>query len=69
MDERRRRELKLGLALQVRFLRMMAPSPRCGVHRAVVPTLLWRHLGGQFHVAAPDCSFPAPDVPARHDTV
>lgn len=49
--ERRRPELKLGLALQMRFLRM---SGRVLDAARIVPTVLWRHLGEQVHVAAPD---------------
>ena len=41
IEERRRPELKLGLALQIGFLRMSG-------------RLLGRHLGERFGVAAPD---------------
>jgi Domain of unknown function (DUF4158) len=51
IDERRRPELKLGLALQIGFLRM---SGRLLEAVRMVPPLLWRHLGEQFGVAAPD---------------
>jgi Domain of unknown function (DUF4158) len=51
IDERRRPELKLGLALQIGFLRM---SGRLLDAFRIVPTLLWRHLGERFSVAAPD---------------
>jgi uncharacterized protein DUF4158 len=51
IEERRRPELKLGLALQMGFLRM---SGRLLDAVRIVPPLLWRHLGEQFGVAAPD---------------
>jgi hypothetical protein len=51
IDERRRPELKLGLALQIGFLRM---SGRLLDAVRIVPPLLWRHLGERFAVAAPD---------------
>lgn len=51
IDERRRPELKLGLALQIGFLRM---SGRLLDAVRMVPPLLWRHLGERFAVAAPD---------------
>ena len=51
IEERRRPELKLGLALQMGFLRM---SGRVLDAVRIVPTVLWRHLGEQLHVAAPD---------------
>ena len=51
IEERRRPELKLGLALQIRFLRM---SGRLLDAVRMVPPLLWRHLGARFGVAAPD---------------
>jgi hypothetical protein len=47
--ERRRPELMLGLALQS-FLRM---SGRLLDAVAIVPPLLWRHLGERFGAAAP----------------
>lgn len=51
IEERRGPELKLGLALQIGFLRM---SGRLLEAVRIVPPLLWRHLGEQFAVAAPD---------------
>jgi hypothetical protein len=51
IEERRRPELKLGLALQIGFLRM---SGRLLDAARMVPPLLWRHLGERFSVAAPD---------------
>ncbi len=51
IEERRRPELKLGLALQIGFLRM---SGRLLDAVRIVPPLLWRHLGERFSVAAPD---------------
>ncbi len=51
IEGRRRTELKLGLALQIGFLRMsgwLLDAVR------IVPPRLWRHLGEQFAVAAPD---------------
>jgi hypothetical protein len=51
IEERRRPELKLGLALQIGFLRM---SGRLLNAVRIVPPLLWRHLGERFGVAAPD---------------
>ena len=51
IEERRRPELKLGLALQMGFLRM---SGRLLDAVRMVPPLLWRHLGARFGVAAPD---------------
>ena len=51
IEERRRPELKLGLALQIGFLRM---SGRLLEAVRIVPPLLWRHLGVRFGVAAPD---------------
>jgi hypothetical protein len=51
IEERRRPELKLGLALQMGFLRM---TGRVLDAVRIVPTVLWRHLGEQLHVAAPD---------------
>ena len=44
-------ELHLGLALQVGFLRM---SGRQLDKVGVVPPLLWKHLGAQLGVAAPE---------------
>jgi hypothetical protein len=51
IEQRRRSALKLGLALQIGFLRM---SGRVVDAMRVVPAVLWRHLGEQFKVAAPD---------------
>jgi DNA ligase D-like protein (predicted 3'-phosphoesterase) len=51
IEERRRPELKLGLALQIGFLRM---NGRLLDAVRMVPPLLWRHLGARFDVTAPD---------------
>ena len=51
IEERRKPELMLGLALQIGFLRM---SGRLLEAVRVVPPALWRHLGQQFNVVAPD---------------
>jgi hypothetical protein len=51
IEQRRRPGLKLGLALQIGFLRM---SGRVLDAVRIVPAVLWRHLGEQFDVAAPD---------------
>ena len=51
IEERRRPGLKLGLALQIGFLRMSG-SLLDAVR--MVPPVLWRHLGARFGVAAPD---------------
>jgi hypothetical protein len=51
IEERRRTELKLGLALQIAFLRM---SGRLLDAVRIVPPRLWRYLGERFGVAAPD---------------
>ena len=51
IEERRRPVLKLALALQIGFLRM---SGRLLEAVRIVPPSLWRHLGEQFDVAAPD---------------
>ncbi len=51
IEQRRQPALKLGLALQIGFLRM---SGRVLDAVRVVPAVLWRHLGEQFNVAAPD---------------
>jgi hypothetical protein len=54
----------LGLALQIGFLRM---SGRLLDAVPMVPPALWRHLGTQFAIAAPDlASFTRP-VPACTD--
>ena len=51
IEERRRPELKLALALQIGFLRM---SGRLLEAVRIVSPLLWKHLGARFNVAAPD---------------
>jgi TnpA family transposase len=51
IEDRRRPALKLGLALQIGFLRMCG---RLLDAVRIVPPALWRHLGAQFGVAAPD---------------
>jgi hypothetical protein len=51
IEERRRPALKLGLALQIGFLRM---SGRLLDSVRIVPPALWRPLGDQFGVKAPD---------------
>ena len=51
IEQRRRPALKLGLALQIGFLRM---SGRVLDAVRIVPAALWRHLGEQFNLAAPD---------------
>jgi TnpA family transposase len=51
IEQRRDPSLKLGLALQMGFLRM---SGRLLNALRIVPGNLWRHLGAQFNVAAPD---------------
>jgi TnpA family transposase len=51
IEDRRRTELKLGLALQIGFLRM---SGRLLDAVPMIPPALWRHLGVQFAVTAPD---------------
>jgi len=51
IEERRRPELKVGLALQIGFLRM---SGRLLDAVRIVPPALWEHLGSQFSIAAPD---------------
>jgi hypothetical protein len=50
-DERRTPALKLALALQIGFLRM---TGRLLEALRVVPSALWRHLGTQFGIEAPD---------------
>lgn len=50
IEERRRPELKLALALQIGFLRM---SGRLLEAVRIVPPLLWKHLGVRFN----GCSF------------
>jgi uncharacterized protein DUF4158 len=50
IEQRRTAALKLGLALQLGFLRMRGrPLAAAGA----VPPMLWRHLGAQFTVAGP----------------
>ena len=50
-DERRSPALKLHLALQIGFLRMTG----CLLEALrLVPPALWRHLGAQFEIDAPD---------------
>jgi Domain of unknown function (DUF4158) len=51
IEERRRPELKLALALQIGFLQM---SGRLLEAVRIVPPLLWKHLGARFNVAAPN---------------
>jgi Domain of unknown function (DUF4158) len=51
IEDRRGPALKLALALQIGFLRMTGRLLEA-VH--IVPPALWRHLGEQFGVAAPD---------------
>ena len=51
IEQRRTPALQLGLALQLGFLRMSGrPLDAVGA----VPPALWRHLGTQFAVTAPD---------------
>jgi uncharacterized protein DUF4158 len=50
-DERRSSALKLALALQIGFLRM---TGRLLEALRMVPPALWRHLGAQFEIDAPD---------------
>ena len=58
IEERRRSELKLGLALQISFPRM---NGRLLEAVRIVPPLLWRHLGARFGVAAL-----GPGIPSGH---
>ena len=51
IEQRRTPALQLGLALQLGFLRMCG-QPLAAV--GAVPPTLWRHLGAQFQVTAPD---------------
>src|ERR1022692_2456826 len=51
IEDRRRPALKLGLALQIGFLRM---SGRLLDAVRIVPPALWKHLGSQFGAQAPD---------------
>jgi hypothetical protein len=51
VDERRTPALKLILALQIGFLRM---TSRLLEALSMVPPALWRHLGAQFEIDAPD---------------
>jgi hypothetical protein len=48
IEDRRRPTLKLGLSLQIGFLRM---SGRLLDAVPMVPASLWRHLGSQFAIA------------------
>src|ERR1700727_1005789 len=64
IEQRRRPELKLGLAFQIGFLRM---SGRLLDAVRMVPPLLWRHLGERFSVAGPGLGVAARDVPACPD--
>jgi hypothetical protein len=50
-DERRTNALKLALALQIDFLRM---TGRLLEALRMVPPVLWRLLGAQFDIEAPD---------------
>ena len=51
IEARRGPSLKLGLALQIGFLRM---SGRVLDAVRIVPSALWKHLGSQFGEQAPD---------------
>jgi hypothetical protein len=51
IEDRRRPALKLGLALQIGFLRM---SGRLLDAVRIVPPAPWKHLGSQFGAQAPD---------------
>jgi hypothetical protein len=51
IEARRGPSLKLGLALQIGFLRM---SGRVLDAVRIVPSALWKHLGNQFGEQAPD---------------
>lgn len=51
IEQRRTPALRLGLALQLGFVRMCG-QPLAAV--GAVPPALWRHLGAQFEVTAPD---------------
>jgi hypothetical protein len=51
IEDRRRSARKLGLALQIGFLRM---SGRLLDAVCIVPPALWRHVRAQFEIAAPD---------------
>ena len=51
IEQRRAASLKLGLALQIGFLRMSG-HPLDAFR--IVPANLWRHLGAQFSVVPPD---------------
>ena len=51
IEERRGPALKIALALQIGFLRM---TGRLLEAVRMVPPALWRHLGKQFDVTAPD---------------
>jgi hypothetical protein len=63
IEQRRRPALKLGLALQIGFLRM---SGRVLDAVRVVPAVLWRNLGEQFKGVTLQSWLWAP--PAKHST-
>ena len=65
-DERRTPTLKLALALQIGFLRM---TGRLLEALRMVPPVLWRHLGTQFGIEAPDSGLAAHDVPSASHIV
>jgi len=65
-DERRTPDLKLALALQIGFLRM---TGRLLEALRLVPPALWRHLGAQFEIDAPDLGLAAHDVPSASHIV
>jgi hypothetical protein len=54
IEERRRAELKLGLALQMMFSAHERQAPR----GRMLLSVLWRTLGERFRVAAPDLASP-----------
>jgi len=64
VEHRRRPTLKLGLALQIGFLRM---SGRLLDAVPMVPPALWRHLGSQLAIAAPDLASLRRPLPACTD--
>ena len=66
IEKRRRPALKLGLALQIGFLRM---SGRVLDAVRIVPSALWRHLGDQFGVQGPGSGIAAGDVSAAPHVV
>lgn len=61
IEQRRRPELKLGLALQIGLLRMSGPLLEAV---RIVPPLLWRHLGARIG-CCPGLGIAARDVPPR----